>query len=143
MVKVNLKKHLDKLRFGLVGIANTVVDFCVLFIVFNLFGVDKIIANYISTSFAMTFSFFANKHFTFKSEGVGKKKGVLFFVITGFTAWIVQPLIIWASGIMLGRFNLNPNFTLLISKSLAIGVSLIINYILYSKVVFKKKAPSN
>ena len=54
------EKHGDKLRFALVGGANTALDFLLLFLFVNL-GVNKIVANYFSTSISLIFSFFANK----------------------------------------------------------------------------------
>lgn len=132
------KKHAEKIRFGIVGIANTALDFSILFLLVTL-GLDKIPANYISTGTAFIFSFFVNKSFTFKSKGGNVKKQFLYFiVITIIGLWIIQPLIIsgithvlvntgWASGIVL-----------FIAKIIATVASLIWNYIFYSRIVFKK-----
>lgn len=134
-----LKKHTDKLRFGLVGIANTALDFGVLFVLVG-FGLDKIPANYISTSIAFVFSFFVNKSFTFKTKGGNVLKQFLLFLgITMVGLWIIQPLvIIGVSGLLAGT-GWNEAINLFIAKLIATVASLIWNYIFYSRLVFKKK----
>ena len=52
-----LKKHAEKIRFALVGGFNTALDFIILFGLVAL-GLDKIPANYISTTVTMVISFF-------------------------------------------------------------------------------------
>ena len=132
------KKHAEKIKFGIVGIANTALDFVILFILVAL-GVDKIVANYISTGSSFIFSFFVNKKFTFKSTtGNAKKQFGLFIIVTIIGLWVIQPIIIagisnalagsgWAEGVML-----------FIAKIIATVASLIWNYLFYSRLVFKK-----
>lgn len=134
-----LKKHADKLRFGLVGIANTTLDFVLLFLLVSL-GIDKIIANYISTSIAFVFSFFVNKSFTFKSKGGNAFKQFLTFLgITIVGMWIIQPLVITGVSWLLAGTGWNEGIILFIAKLVATVASLIWNYTLYSRFVFKKK----
>jgi putative flippase GtrA len=131
-------KHGDKIRFALVGGANTALDFILLFLFVNL-GVDKIIANYFSTSVSLLFSFFANKSFTFKDTSANAKKQFgLFLLITIAGLWILQPIIIWAVSSMLEAYIQNESVLLFIAKLVATIASLIWNYFLYSKIVFKK-----
>ena len=63
-----IKKHETKLRFGLIGGLNTLLDFGLLFAFSSILGVPKLFANILSTSVAFVFSFFANKKYTFKSQ---------------------------------------------------------------------------
>lgn len=133
-----LKKHAEKIRFAIVGGANTALDFIILFAL-TFAGIDKIAANYISTSVALIFSFFANKSFTFKHKtGNAKKQFILFIVITIAGLWILQPLIIWISTNALAPYITNQALNLFIAKLIATVASLIWNYILYSRIVFKK-----
>ena len=134
-----LKKHAEKLRFALVGSFNTALDFGILFGLVFL-GLDRIPANYISTSVAFIFSFFANKTFTFRSKGgnVGKQF-VLFVVITIFGLWAIQPVVILGVGSVLDDTTLPEALVLLLAKGTATVASLIWNYLLYSRVVFKKE----
>lgn len=133
-----LKKHGQKIRFVIVGGANTVLDFALLFLFVNL-GINKFVANYLSTSISMIFSFFVNKSFTFKhKEGNAKKQFILFLAITIAGLWVIQPIVIWIVTGMISPFLDNSQVILFIAKVIATGASLVWNYLLYSKLVFKK-----
>lgn len=133
-----LKKHAEKIRFGIVGAANTLLDFVLLFILVNI-GLDKIPANYVSTGVSFVFSFFVNKSFTFKNTtGNVKKQFALFIVVTIIGLWVIQPLIIAGLTPLLAGTGWSSNIILLITKLIATIASLIWNYLFYSRVVFKK-----
>lgn len=133
-----LKKHAEKIRFMIIGGINTAIDFGILFFL-TFLGVDKIVANFFSTGVALIFSFFANKSFTFQhKEGNAKKQFILFLVITLFGLWVIQPIIIWASTTTLATTLTNEALNLFVAKLIATVASLIWNYILYSRIVFKK-----
>lgn len=134
----SIKNKVEKIRFGLVGAANTFIDFGILFTLTSL-GIPSLISNIFSTSAAFTFSFFANKTFTFKTKNTTKKQFLLFIVITLFGLWGVQTAVIWTVGVLLAGSGLEKNFVLLVSKLLATIASLIWNYTLYSRVVFKQE----
>jgi len=72
------EKHGDKVRFAIVGGANTALDFLLLFLFVNL-GINKIGANYLSTGISLVFSFFANKSFAFKNKSANAKNNLVFF----------------------------------------------------------------
>lgn len=133
-----LKKHAEKIRFIIVGGTNTAIDFIILFGL-TFLGLDKIIANFFSTGVALIFSFFANKTFTFKDKSENaKKQFTLFLVITLIGLWIIQPLVIWGATSLLQPFIPNDAINLFIAKLIATVVSLIWNYIFYSRLIFKK-----
>jgi len=133
-----LEKHGDKFRFVAVGIANTAIDFVILFLLVG-FGVNKVIANLISTSIALLFSFFVNKSFTFKNTDKNtRKQFVLFLLITLTGLWILQPLTIWGVSSIASSYISNGNILLFIGKMVATIASLVWNYILYSRFVFKR-----
>lgn len=134
-----VKKHAEKIRFGVVGIANTALDFAILFLLVSL-GLDKIPANYISTGTAFIFSFFVNKSFTFKSKGGNVKKQFLYFlIITIIGIWIIQPLIIAGISSLLAGTGWASAVILFAAKVIATVATLIWNYIFYSRIVFKKE----
>ena len=138
------KKHADKLRFTIVGSINTVIDFSILFTLTTLFNVPKELANFISTSVSFLFSFFANKKYTFKSTSKNlKKQFLLFTVVTLFGLWVIQTIIITAITPVFTNLGVNRPAALLISKLIATAASLIWNYTLYSRVVFKKPKNSS
>ena len=139
-----VKKHADKLRFAIVGSVNTALDFSILFILTMLFNIPKELANFISTSVSFLFSFFANKKYTFKSTSKNlKKQFLLFTIVTLFGLWVIQTIIITAITPVFTNLGVNKPAALLISKLIATAASLIWNYTLYSRVVFKKPKNSS
>jgi len=131
-------KHGQKLRFAIVGLANTALDFLLLFI-FVSFGIDKIPANYLSTGISFIFSFFVNKSFTFKSTGGNvKKQFVLFIVVTIIGLWAIQPLVILGVSSLIATLQWQDWIVLFVAKFIATIASLIWNYVFYSRLVFKK-----
>lgn len=133
-----LKQHAEKFRFALVGGFNTALDFGLLFLFVNL-GFDKIIANYISTSIAFVFSFFANKTFTFRATGDARREFITFVTITLFGLWVLQPIVITGVTALAAPLDISESAILIGAKLIATIISLIWNYIMYSRVVFRKK----
>jgi putative flippase GtrA len=127
----------QKIRFGAVGALNSLIDFG-LFLSLSLGGMPALAANYVSTSVALTFSFFANKKYTFKAEGGNyTKQLILFFAFTTFGLWILQPVIIFLVESLLSSLALDRWLDLTIAKVVATGVTLVWNYLTYSRFVFK------
>ncbi len=143
-------------KFAGVGVLNTLIDFAILNVLSSSYvGLSLIVANIISTSVAMVFSFFANKRVVFKQEhGNPLMQAVLFFAVTGFGLWVLQSGIIyvltvaWVSPLKLAysivkAIGLGGIFSEAFvikngAKVFATLVSLTWNYIAYKKVVFKK-----
>jgi putative flippase GtrA len=132
-------KHSKKIKFGLVGVINTIVDFSILNILVHFFGFTLIPANIVSTTCAMLTSFTLNKTAVFPEAGRDHiRQLVLFFAVTLTGVWLVQtgvmfgvyqlldPLVSWPSAILLN-----------IAKIVGIGVGLVWNYMWYSRVVFR------
>lgn len=137
-MKVLLKKHATKVRFGLVGAANTALDFGLLLMLANFFAVPHVIANIISSSIAFVSSFFANKKYTFKTTGQSViREMILFTIVTLFGLWVIQSAIIALLTPPIQNIVTNGTITLVIVKLIATLASLTWNYILYSRVVFK------
>lgn len=133
-----IKKHADKIRFILVGGTNTIIDISILFLLVNFSPIPIIFCNIISTSIALIFSFFANKTFTFKDkDGITKTKTTIFLIITLTGLWIIQPIIIAIIKSIFGQIIMDNNLILLIGKIFATCVTLVWNYVLYRKFVFK------
>ena len=137
-MKALLRKHATKVRFGLVGAANTALDFGLLLVLANFFAVPHVIANIISSSIAFVSSFFANKKYTFKTTGQSVvREMILFTVITLFGLWVIQSAIITLLTPPIQSIVTNDTITLVIAKLVATLASLTWNYILYSRIVFK------
>lgn len=135
-----MKKSTKPLRFIAVGVANTAIDFIVL-LALTAWGMDLVIANIISTSVALTFSFFANRTFTFGSTG--KKGGQIlrFLLVTLVGLWVLQPIVLVLAVPVLEGF-LSRELSIVVAKLAATVVSMVWNYLLYDSLVFKKDKPS-
>ena len=133
-----IKNNPQLLRFGIVGGANTALDFGLLF-VFKFIGIPVEIANIMSTGLAFIFSFFANKKYTFKTTNTNVIREMLLFVIITLTGlWGLQTLIITLTHNPLTQLMGNTDVALLTAKLLATVASLTWNYLFYSRLVFKK-----
>lgn len=122
------------LRFILVGVANTLIDFGVLFAL-TAWGLALVPSNMISTAVALAFSFVVNRSFTFASTGNPFGQAVKFLLVTLFGLWALQPLVLIAVTSMLDG-PLGPHASLLVAKVAATIVSMVWNYLLYDRFVF-------
>lgn len=139
MMEKLLKKYAKQIRFCVVGGINTLLDFSLLFLFVNL-GLNKIPANYLSTGISFIVSFFLNRSYTFKKHDSNiKKQFILFTVVTLTGIWGLQPLIIWSLTPLIAKFTSNSQIILFITKLVATIVTLIWNYLFYSRTVFKDK----
>lgn len=136
-MKKLIKQHSEKIRFVLVGGTNTAIDFGILFGLTNLTSLSIFYSNIVSTSAALTFSFFANKKFTFKNNN-GKTNTQLlrFLAITLTGLWIIQPIIIAMADVLFFHSVGKNNTMLLAGKLLASCFTLFWNYFMYKKFVF-------
>jgi len=75
-------------RFAIVGTANTIIDFGLLFLL-TFLGLPKLAANTVSTGTAFVFSFFANKKYTFKSTS----KNIKYEIINDLHLLTAKPII--------------------------------------------------
>ena len=131
-----LKKLFDPtfVRFLLVGVANTLVGFGVMFGLYNLAGLHawgdtgywiSSAGNYVAGSIV---SFFLNKHFTFRNREKGGKV-VLRFVLNISVCYLLayglaKPAVRWALGGMGLDEQLQGNLTMLAGS----GMFVVLNY---------------
>lgn len=134
-----MKNNQQKLRFLAVGGFNTLLDFGLLFLLKSL-GLPIITANIISTTTAFCFSFLANKKYTFKTTDTNVKREIaLFILVTLFGLWVLQTVVIKAVTYMLAAYGLSSDTTLFIAKLIATIVTMVWNYVMYSRFVFIKE----
>ena len=130
-MKALLRKHATKVRFGLVGAANTALDFGLLLVLANFFAVPHVIANIISSSIAFVASFFANKKYTFKTTGQSVvREMILFTVITLFGLWVIQRAISTLLTPPIQSSVTNETITLVIATLIATLATITWNYVL-------------
>ncbi|MEV0676122.1 GtrA family protein [Actinosynnema sp. NPDC050436] len=130
-------EHATKLRFAVVGIANTAVDL-VAYTLLALAGVPMFVANLVSTSAGMVCSFTLNRSFTFRAKGGDVRTQILLFaLVTAVGLWVVQPIVISLTG---GAFAGTPEVVAVVGpKLVALAFTLVWNYVLYNKLVFRQK----
>lgn len=127
------------LRFAIVGISNTVLDFTLMNLL-SLAGLNLIIANTISTGIAMIYSFLMNKKWTFHSAGQDYlRQVILFFVFTAIGIWVIQNGLIILAQHYLPRFGLSDQVFNNLAKLGASVFSLTWNYLTYNRFVFTDK----
>jgi putative flippase GtrA len=131
----------ERLRFGIVGVANTLVD-VVVYTVLVAVGLPILVANLISTSAGMALSFTLNRSFTFRAKaGNARTQAMLFFAVTATGLWVVQPLMIM---LFSGMFTGLTGMPAIVAPKLAgLAFNLVWNYTLYSKLVFRQKAATD
>lgn len=124
------------LRFVLIGLLNTAIDFGLLFGL-RAIGLPLVPANMISTGAALAFSFFANRSFTFEAgRGNAVRQAVAFLAVTIFGLWVLQPLVLLGGNALLAE-SWGSSPALFASKVAATVVSMVWNYLLYDRVVFR------
>lgn len=138
-----LKNSHQVVRYGAVGVLNTAIDFGLLFILKSI-GLPVELANICSTGIAFSLSFVLNKKFTFKATDTNVvREMVLFTLVTLFGLWVLQTIVINLTLPMFTTLFADQNIALLAAKLLATVVSLIWNYLFYSRLVFKKPTGDN
>lgn len=132
----------QKTKFIAVGVLNTVLDFTLFLLLSHI--VNPVVANYISTTTCLLISFMLNRSYTFNAaEGNLRTQFILFIVFTGIALWILQPICIAGSIHALRQVNSLTNLLVLAAaKAVATVVSLLWNYVTYSRYVFKKSTTS-
>lgn len=144
-----------KIRFGLVGIGNTLFNFLILNIMFFIFGQTKLVSSIIATLCAVCVSFFLNRNFVFRHHGRSIWQPVMFVVVTLSGVLLVQNsafiLFSWlltdysaivssqihtVTGISISKEFLDIN----VSNALASLVVMLWNYNGYRLFVFTNKA---
>jgi putative flippase GtrA len=120
--------NLEFLRFGLVGIVNTAVDFVVFVLLYRGTGLDPLLCNVVAFLVAVTNSYLLNHHWTFRGSG----STLSFFAYVRFAALNAGGLVIGTLAILLlGRF-----MPLELAKLIAAGLTLIWNYTCSKLFVF-------
>lgn len=134
----------EKIRFVLVGIVNTAVDFVVLFLFAVGLGIAPFIANIFSTTAALLTSFALNKKAVFKDTDTRHmKQFVIFVAVTLAGIWGLQGIVIFmVSWLARVWFAAEGPAVLLVGKIIATLFSLTWNYLWYSRVVFVKQNTS-
>ena len=149
MTKESIKQAV---KFGTVGIFNTLVDYGVFYIFIALLHVDKSISQVFATAVAMCGSYLINRRWTFGEKGKGQKRQIAKFVATNIVSMLctiifmsffhdVLKLHLVANSLLeaiRAPFVLNEDMAVMLCKILASCLSIVINFIGNKFWVFKK-----
>ncbi|MBD8837557.1 GtrA family protein [Paenibacillus sp. FSL K6-4396] len=125
------KRLVTIFKFGIVGVANTVVD-ALVFALLAVVGVPVLIAQVISYSCGVANSYWLNGRWTFRdaARGDGDRAKLIRFLITNLVVLALSALILMTLHDMLG-------WSLVMSKILATLMGMVLNYIASRYWVFR------
>ncbi len=120
----------------MVGVVNTLLDLGLFLLLHDRLGI--VLANFVSTSAGMTFSFVVNGLFTFSAGRLTLRHALLFLATTGTVMWALQPVAIHALLTLADASGMDPDATwvVLLVKVASIGVSFVANFAAYRFVVW-------
>lgn len=143
-----MRKLFDKkgfgqvVRFGVVGVFNTLVDYGFFYIFISFANLHKSVAQVLSTSLAMCGSFFLNRRWTFGCNGRGNVAQIVKFLAVNLLAMLtvillthlfydIMHLEVFANAALasLGvQYVVQGDIAVMLCKVVASGLSLIINF---------------
>ena len=140
-----LRNRSKILRFGLVGVVNTFVDYALLnlvvFFLSILNPVGLVACNVLSFLGANVNSYFMNKRWTFEDRGLWSKKEYLVFLFCSLGGLAINCSVIF----FLSHASINPQWSffvnLNVAKLLATVASMVWNFCSYRAFVFKFCSP--
>lgn len=142
-----LAQHRTFFIFCVVGLINTSLDVG-LYLLLHGYGLPLFLANLLSTSAALAVSFMLNRRFTFNSSRSRSQAALPFLTVTLTGLWVLQPIIIFSvisvSNLSLFKDTLSlivANYDMwqsLAGKLIATPATVMWNFILYKRFVFKR-----
>jgi putative flippase GtrA len=148
-----VKRLLERtwVRFGLVGCANTALDFAMLNLLTLVAGLPVILANTLSVALGICISYVLNHVFVFRyPERLSLRRFLAFFAVTGFSSLVLQNVVILAlealfdtsfghSLLFLQTADGDRILALNVAKAAAVSVGLVWNFALYRLLVFRTR----
>ena len=116
-------------KYGLVGVLNTIITISVIFIFMKLLNVSYIISNIVGYLFGFINSFFLNKIWTFKSKkSIGRES--FFFILIFVICYFIQLVFLI---ILKEKLLVKPEY----AQIIAMGFYTIINFLGNKFITFK------
>lgn len=134
-MKKDLNEFISFIKFSMVGVVNTLVNWITFFILSNI-GIYYIAANIIAYSIATTNSYFWNSKWVFKYEKGSTIKSSFKFILLNLFGLALNTSILY---LLVDFLNLKKILALII----ATGVTMIINYFINKLWVFKSNLSTN
>jgi putative flippase GtrA len=133
--------------FGVIGVVNTAVDFCIFAFGVNVLGLALVPANVLSWLVAITGSYVMNSFITFAAESGRQLKwrGYATFLASGIVGLVANTATLVIGDLLLRPLLADvqiphmPPANVLGAKILAIGVSFVVNFSMSHFVVFRRR----
>lgn len=127
-----IQKNKSVIKFGVVGITNTLVDFIVFIVFMNIFGLEELVSQTMSYACGVLNSFFMNRFWTFKNHKTNIS------LVNQLGKFIVSNSIsLTISLVGLNLLNSIMGINVYISKTIVTLFLQVFNYTVYKFIVFK------
>ena len=137
--KIRKILSLEQSRFLIVGVMNTIIGTVAMLVSYNVFHLGYWVSSAMDYIIASIFSYFANKHFTFKAEKQSASEIVRFvinIVVCYFISYsIAKPVM----EMILKDVNWSVSIVEQISMFFGMGIFMVLNYFGQKFFVFRKK----
>lgn len=111
------------MKFGVVGVIAFVIDYGLMVLLTEAFGVNYLISATVSFAVSVTFNYFASMRYVFKhKEGMSKRREFVIFVVLSVIGLGINDLIMWL-GTDLGGISY------LITKLVATFIVMVWNFV--------------
>lgn len=92
-----IKPLLQFIKFGIIGVIATLIDYSVLIILREAFYVDVFIASTISFFVSLIFNYMANMKYVFinKKESMNKTRTIIAFILTSLVGLMINQLVMY------------------------------------------------
>jgi dolichol-phosphate mannosyltransferase len=146
---VRVKKQKQFIKFLVVGGTGFIINTIGLILFHKFFNIDEAIAASMGAEIAIISNFFLNNQWTFKHKKIEKGNRLLKllqFNLSSLGAIVIQFVVVY-----LGTTYITPTLLLdpfwekevyLVYYIFAVGLGLIYNYLMYSRVIWKKDKPT-
>jgi putative flippase GtrA len=120
--------------FAVIGVVNTLIDFGVFVLCYQVAELQIIPANVIAWTVAVSGSYVMNSHITFAAESGRRLNARAYgtFIVSGIAGLIANTTVLVLASYVV---------PVLVAKVLAVGVSFLVNFSLSHFVVFRAKRP--
>jgi len=144
-IKARIKKSKQFVKFLVVGSTGFTINTVVLILLVEAFAVDEPTASSIGAEIAIISNFFFNNFWTFKHLKNQNENMILKFIkfnFSSFGAIVIQFVIMY-----IGKYYITPHlpineilkqYVYFVYFIFAVGLGLIYNYLMYSRVIWKK-----
>lgn len=124
-----MKKLIEQIvKFGIVGIIAFVIDYAVLFVLVQFFGMDSIAAATISFTVSVIFNYIASMKYVFVGRAdQSKSKQFIIFIVLSVIGLGINDGIMWMLNFVL--IDIFPTYFYLFSKIVATAVVMVWNFV--------------